>query len=258
MPPLDLKKVCSRLSNPPDPFEGLYQCPPFAELTQGATTKEIKDDTTAIYAAIAAVNAMLPVPEYTIRPWRAEKVESVWFSVPPEVRPRLRSVKVTEETGSVTGIGRGSGSGFRIQTVPKSAKILASINLAERPPQTKPAIKPALRAKTEGGDDEYSPQATLTAAEKPRTATIQGFAEENHGPHPSKVPTPALRRAPKRAVRAHSAANAPLPIYEEGDNENHSQPLTLTAKRAKRAQENLLMQRKMQDYFGPDGRYGAK
>lgn len=261
MPPLDLvKKVCSRLSNPPDPFEGLYQCPPFAELTQGATAKEIKDDTTAIYAAIAAVNAMLPVPEYTIRPWRAEKEESVWFSVPPEVRPRPRSVKAPGEAGSVTGIGRGDGSGFRIQTVPKSAKILASINLAERPPQTKPIIKPALRAKVEDedDDDEYSPQATLTAAEKIRTATTQGFSEKNHDPHPSKVPTPTLRRAPKRAVRAHSAANVPPPVDEEGDNENHPQPLTPTAKRAKRAQENLLVQKKMLDYFGPHRRRGVK
>lgn len=247
-----VQKVCSHPSNRCDPFEGLYQCPPFAEITQGATAKEIEDDTAAIYAAIDAVNAMRPVPKYTIRPWRAAKVESAWLSMPSAARPRSRSVRVLEDVEFDTRIGReaGSGSGSKILAVPKTkTRIWTSINLAERPLQPRPTTKPAPRAHIKyEEDDEYSPQATLTAAEK-------GPTEKSHNTHPNKAPTPALRRAPRRAVRAQSAAKVPQSVMEDNDDDEH-RPQTF--KSTKRAQENLLAQRKMLDYFGPRGRRGAK
>lgn len=243
-----VQKVCSHPSNRCDPFEGLYQCPPFAEITQGATAKEIEDDTTAIHAAIDAVNAMQPVPKYTIRPWRAEKVESVWLGMPSEVKPRSRSVRVPEYVGFDTAIKREAGSGFKIPAVPNTkTRIWTSINLAERPFQPRPTTKPAPRAHMKYEDDEYSPQIALTAVEKDSTEKIRGA-------RPKNVPTPALRRAPRRAVRAHSAVN--VPVMEESDDEHRPQMSTSPAKPTKRTQENLLVQRKMLDYFGPHGRRG--
>lgn len=248
-----VQKVCSQPSNHCDPFEGLYQCPPFAETTQGATAKEIEDDTAAIYAAIDAVNAMRPVPKYTIRPWRAKKVESAWLSMPSEVRPRPRSARVLEDARSDTVIGREAGSGLKIPAIPKTkTRIWTSINLAERPFQPRPTTKPAPRAHMKyEDDDEYSPQTTLTAAEK-------GSSEKSHNAHPKKAPTPALRRAPRRAVRANSTANFPPPIVEESDDEHRPQTSTSSVKLTKRAQENLLVQRRMLDYFGPRGGRSAK
>lgn len=163
--------------NPYDPFEGLYECQPFAKTTQGATAKEIEDDTTAIYTAISAINAMQPVPEYKIRTWRAVKAESAWFNAPPGIDPKSRTARpAPEERRSVAGLERDD----------PSPRILATLRTKDRvaglqpPLQTKPTTKSAPRAHTEHADNEYKPQTTPAAAEKTRTTTIRGSAEKCH------------------------------------------------------------------------------
>lgn len=238
--------------NPYDPFEGLYECQPFAKTTQGATAKEIEDDTTAIYTAISAINAMQPVPEYKIRTWRAVKAESAWFNAPPGIDPKSRTARpAPEERRSVAGLERDD----------PSPRILATLRTKDRvaglqpPLQTKPTTKSAPRAHTEHADNEYKPQTTPAAAEKTRTTTIRGSAEKCH----NTGPKPGLRRAPKRAVRTHSFVNIPPPPNDEEDNfEACSPPSTPPTKRPKRAKDDMLVQRKMLDYFGPRGRCGVK
>lgn len=230
-----------------DPFEGQYECQPFAETTQGATAREIEEDTVAIYAAITAVNAMQPVPEYKICTCWAVKEESAWFSVPSGAEPRSRSLRpVPGKKKSIAELKR-DGSSHRVMADARvEDRTLASTSVAvglQPPPQTKPTTKPAPRIHTEHGDDEYSPLGIPAAAEKTRTPTVQD-------PHAN--PKPSLRRAPRRAVRAHAAPNVPPPIDdEEEDYEICSPPSTPLAKRPKRAKEDILVQRKMMDYFGP-------
>lgn len=237
-----------------DPFEGQYECQPFAETTQGATAKEIEEDTVAIYAAITAVNAMQPVPEYNICTWRATKDESAWFSVPLGAELRSRSLRpVPGEKKPVAGLERdGSSHGATTSSRVKD-RTLASTSMAvelQPPPQTKPTTKPTPRIHTEHDDDEYSPLGIPAAAEKTRTTIIQ---------EPHANPKPGLRRAPRRAVRAHAAPNFPPPINdEEDDYEICSPPSTPLAKLPRRAKEDILVQRKMMDYFGPRREHDVK
>lgn len=242
-----------KIHSPWDPFEGQYECQPFAETTQGATAKEIEDDTVAIYAAIIAVNAMQPVPEYNICAWRTEE-ESAWFSVPSEVGPRSRSLRlVPGKKKYVAGFERDGSSHGVMAAGRVKDRTLASTSMAvgiQPPPQTKPTTNPAPRIHTEHEDDEYSPLGIPAAVERTRSTTTQD-------PHVnSKL---GLRRAPRRAVRAHAALNVPPPIDdEEDDYEICSPPSTPPAKRPKMAKEDMLVQRKMVDYFGPSGRHNVK